>query len=292
MEISEAIKYFFQYLSVEKGVSKETIKSYQYDLQEFFKAFPKNDTDDIMPTDISDFIAIQSRQNLSVKTIQRRLSSTKNFYLFLEKERIIHEPIVHFDTPRGIKKLPIVLTIDEVEDLLDAPDLTKPEGIRDRAMFEVMYSSGLRVSELLSLQIKDVNLDKGIIHVVGKGNKERRVPIGDYALEYLIKYYHEVRVKNHGAETNYLFLNRYGKPLSRQYFFLQVKKYAQRVGIHKEISPHTLRHCFATHLLEGGANLRTVQEMLGHSNIATTQIYTNISSRRILDAYDLYSKRK
>jgi len=292
MEISKAINRYLQFLQVEKGVSKETIKSYSYDLKEFFNTLQREDTEDILPTDISDFITLQARQNLSAKTIQRRISSTKNFYIFLEKEQILHEPITHFDSPKGIKKLPIVLSIDEVERLLDAPNLEKPDGLRDRAMFEVMYASGLRVSELLSLQLKDVNLERGIIHVIGKGNKERRVPIGDYALEYLIKYYHEVRIKNHGAGTNFLFLNRYGNPLSRQYFFLQIKKYAEQVGIKKEISPHTLRHCFATHLLEGGANLRTVQQMLGHSNIATTQIYTNISSRRILDAYDLYSKRK
>ena len=170
--------------------------------------------------------------------------------------------------------------------------MNKPEGIRDRAMLELMYSSGMRVSELLSLQINKINFSKGIIKIVGKGNKERYVPVGDFAIEYIDKYVNGPRKQNIGKRSKYLFLNRYGKPLSRQYFFLQVKKYASEANIEQSISPHTLRHCFATHMLENGAELRAVQELLGHSNISTTEIYTNISTKRILSAYDLYSKRK
>ena len=229
---------------------------------------------------------------LSVPTILRRISSTKNFYLFLENERIISFQIDNLDKPKGSKKLPICISVEEVEALLNQPDLSKPEGQRDRAMLEVMYSSGLRVTELISLKVKQINFARGIIKIVGKGDKERIVPIGDYALEYLNKYLNDGRRKNINRNSDYLFLNRYGEPVSRVYFFKQVKKYALEAGIEAEISPHTLRHCFATHMLENGAELRAVQEMLGHTNIATTQIYTNISSKRILSAYDLYSKRK
>ena len=292
MELIDAVELYFQYLRVEKGVSNETIKNYAYDLKHFFETLGKHSTDDFMPTDIQDFVRIQSKNMLSIPTILRRISSTKNFYLFLEKEHIIDTQLKKFDKPKGSKKLPVCISIEEVEALLEAPDLEKPEGLRDRAMLEVMYSSGLRVSELLGLKINQINFQKGIIKIIGKGSKERHVPIGDYALEYLNKYIEGPRRRNPGRNTEYAFLNRYGMPLSRQYFFLQIKKYAEQAGIREEISPHTLRHCFATHMLENGAELRAVQEMLGHTNIATTQIYTNISSKRILSAYDLYSKRK
>lgn len=292
MELSKAEELFFRYLRVEKGVSNETIKSYHYDLVQFFTLMKKKTTDDLLPTDIVDFVRIQSRKMRSVSTIIRRISTTKNFYLFLESEGYILESLSPVETPRSTKKLPRVLSIEEVERLLDAPDTSKPEGLRDKAMMELMYSSGLRVSELLSLKVSQINYEKGVIRIIGKGNKERIVPVGEFAMEYVAKYVTSARKKNKGRNSQTLFLNRYGEPLSRVYFFLQIKKYALEAGIDKEISPHTIRHCFATHMLENGAELRAIQEMLGHSSIATTQIYTNISSRRILSAYDLYSKRK
>ena len=292
MELSDAIDLYFQYLRVEKGVSNETIKNYAYDLKQFFIALPKDTTEDMLPTDISDFVTIQMKEELSVPTILRRISSTMNFYLFLEREHIIDFVVKKFDRPRKMKRLPKTISVDEVEDLLEAPDLSKDEGFRDRTMLEVMYSSGLRTSELLSLKMKQINLEKGVIDIIGKGNKQRKVPIGEYALDFVNKYINEHRIHNPGKRTNYLFLNRYGKPLSRQYFFMQIKKYAEQAGIEEDISPHTLRHCFATHMLENGAELRALQEMLGHTNLSTTQIYTNVSTKRILDAYDLFTKRK
>ena len=159
-------------------------------------------------------------------------------------------------------------------------------------LLETMYASGLRVSELLALERSRVNLDKNVVTIFGKGAKERKVPLGDFAIDYIIQYINEVRNKNPGRKSKYLFLNRYGKPLSRQYFFKQIKKYALEAGIETDISPHTLRHCFATHLLENGTQLRAVQAMLGHENIATTQIYTHISTKRVLSAYDLYMNKK
>ena len=292
MTLNEASNLYFQYLRVEKGVSNETIRNYAYDLKQFFTVLDKHQTEDLKSGDIQEFIRIQTQNMLSIPTILRRISSTKNLYLFLEKERIITFQIDSLEKPKGSKKLPICISIEEVEALLNQPDLDKPEGQRDRAMLEVMYSSGLRITELLNLKLKQINFERGMVKIVGKGNKERIVPIGDYALEYLNKYINDGRRKNMNRNSDYLFLNRYGEPVSRVYFFLQVKKYAKQAGIEVEISPHTLRHCFATHMLENGAELRAVQEMLGHTNIATTQIYTNISSKRILSAYDLDSKRK
>lgn len=292
MEISNAVELFLQHLRVEKGLSNDTILSYSYDINECFKEFPYKDTEEIQPTDIGDFIRIQSKNEKSTATIQRRLSSLKNFYLFLEKEDYIHVPMSDVEVPKGVKHLPSILSVEQVERLLEAPDLEKPEGQRDRAMLELMYASGLRVSELLSLKMKNISLERGIITIIGKGSKQRKVPFGEFAKEYLVNYLEHGRKKNPGSRSDIVFLNRYGDPVSRQYFFLQVKKYAEMVGIKEDISPHTLRHCFATHLLEGNADIRTVQTMLGHSNIATTQIYLNISTRRILEAYDLYSQRK
>ena len=292
MDINRAKELFFQHLRVEKGLSEDTVLSYAYDINEFFKEFKYNDTEEILPTDIGDFVRIQSKNKMATSTIARRLSSLKNFYIFLEKEDFIHVPMTDVEAPRGSKHLPSILTVEQVEKLLEAPDLDKAEGQRDRAMLEIMYASGLRVSELLSLKMKNISFERNIINVIGKGSKQRKVPFGEFAKEYLVNYLEHGRKKNPGARTDYIFLNRYGKPVSRQYFFLQVKKYAEQVGIEEEISPHTLRHCFATHLLESSADIRTVQEMLGHSNIATTQIYLNISTRRILEAYDLYSQRK
>ena len=292
MEINDAVDLYFQYLRVEKGVSNETVKNYAYDLRQFFEALPKDTTEDMLPTDITDFVTTQLKNQLSVPTILRRISSTMNFYLFLEREHIIDFTVKKFDRPKKMKRLPKTISVEEVEELLNAPDLEKDEGFRDRTMLEVMYSSGLRVSELLGLKMKQINLQKGVIDVIGKGNKQRKVPIGEYALDYVNEYIEKHRSHNKGKRSNYLFLNRYGEPLSRQYFFLQIKKYAKIAGIEEDISPHTLRHCFATHMLENGAELKALQEMLGHTNLSTTQIYTNVSTKRILDAYDLFTKRK
>jgi len=292
MKLDDACDLYFQYLRVEKGVSNETIRNYAYDLKQFFIALPKQSTDDMLSTDITDFVTIQMKNQLSVPTILRRISSTMNFYLFLEREHIIDFVVKDFDRPRKMKNLPKIISVEQVEDLLNAPDLSKDEGFRDRTMLELMYCSGLRVSELLSLKVKQINLEKQIIDVIGKGSKQRKVPVGEYALDFVKQYIQEHRIHNPGKKSNYLFLNRYGKPLSRQYFFLQIKKYAKEAGIEEDISPHTLRHCFATHMLENGAELRALQEMLGHTNLSTTQIYTNISTKRILDAYDLFTKRK
>lgn len=293
MEIKEAEALFYQYLRVEKGVGKITLANYKTDLALFFREFTdKTDTSDLRVSDLKDYMTIQAEAGLAASTILRRLSSTRNFYVFLANEKIIDIAIPKVEGPKMPKKLPVVMSVEEVEALLEAPDMSKDTGIRDRAMLEVMYSSGLRVSELINLQLNQIDSVNGIITLIGKGNKQRSIPIGEFALEYLNKYIKEVRYKNKRAKNKYVFLNRNGEPLSRQYFFMQIKKYALEADIDKEISPHTLRHCFATHLLENGAELRMVQEMLGHSNIATTQIYTHVSSKRVMSAYDRYGLRR
>ena len=293
MDIVDAIDLFGQYLLAEKGLSKQTFKSYQEDLKQFFEYFKDKKTcDDLLGTDLTEFLAYEIAIGKSIPTALRRLSSTKSFYLFLKKEGLMQDEIPEIETPKKPSHLPNCLSTEEVETLLNAPDITKPEGIRDRAMLETMYASGLRVSELLSLERSKVNLNKAIVTVFGKGAKERKVPLGDFAIEYIKKYVDEVRKLNPGKDSKYLFLNRYGQPISRQFFFKMIKKYAEQAGIETSISPHTLRHCFATHMIENHAQLRTVQQMLGHENIATTQIYMHISTKRILSAYDLYMRKK
>jgi len=293
MEINDAANLFAQYLLVEKGLSKKTVDAYLTDLKLFFKYFKdKKDTEDLNPYDINSFMLYGASLGRKPSTTLRRAASIKHFYLFLKKDGYYNDEIPEIEGPKKEKILPTYLSVEEVERLLDAPNMKSPSGIRDKAMLELMYASGLRVSELLELEKANINLKKGIVIVFGKGAKERKVPMGDFALEYVVKYINQVRGKFHGADSKYLFLNKKGKPLSRVYFFKQIRKYASEVGITKEISPHTLRHCFATHLLEGGAQLRTVQEMLGHANIATTQIYTHVSKDRIISAYDLFINKK
>ena len=291
MEIVDAIDLFHQYVLVEKGLSPQTWISYLEDLQAFFNYYnDKKDTADLLETDLYEFLKFELSLGKSVSTALRRLSSTRSFYLFLKKEGHYTGNIPDIETPKKPKHLPNCLSEEEIDRLLEAPDMESPSGIRDRAMLEAMYASGLRVSELLNLKKGQVNLSKGIITVFGKGAKERKVPIADYAIDFIKKYISEVRNKSEHKGSEYLFLNRSGEPLSRIYFFKQVRKYAEMAGIDMTISPHTLRHSFATHLLNHGAQLRMVQGMLGHTNIATTQIYTHVSSEKLKSDYDKIMK--
>lgn len=291
MDIIDAVDRYHQYILAEKGLSPQTWESYLEDIQAFFNYFDdKKTTDDLLETDLYEFLKYELSIGHSVSTALRRLSSTRGFYLFLKKDGLFQGNIPDIETPKKPKHLPNCLSEEEVEALLDAPDLTSPSGLRDKAMLETMYSSGLRVSELLKLGKGQVNLTKGIITVFGKGAKERKVPIADYAIEYIKQYIKEVRNKGKNKESDYLFLSKQGKPLSRVYFFKQVKKYSELAGITTNVSPHTLRHSFATHLLNHGAQLRIVQGMLGHTNIATTQIYTHVSSEKLKSDYDKIMK--
>ena len=291
MEIIDAVDRYHQYTLVEKGLSPQTWESYLEDIQAFFNYFrDKKTTDDLLETDLYEFLKYELSIGHSVSTALRRLSSTKGFYLFLKKDGFFQGNIPDIETPKKPKHLPNCLSEEEVDALLSAPDVSSPSGLRDKAMLETMYSSGLRVSELLKLEKGQVNLTKGIITVFGKGAKERKVPIADYAVDYIKQYIKEVRNKGENKESKYLFLSMKGEPLSRIYFFKQVKKYSELAGITTNVSPHTLRHSFATHLLNHGAQLRIVQGMLGHTNIATTQIYTHVSSEKLKSDYDKIMK--
>ena len=294
MEINESFDAFIQYLRVERGVSEITVKNYREDFKIFLLSFPDvKTTDDLNVDMLPEFVRRQDELARSSSTILRRYSLLRNYFCFLNEENILHEEIPDVDKPKSSKRLPFVMSNEEVDELLEAPDISKDNGMRDRAMLELMYATGLRVSELLSLRFRNVNMQNGLITVHGKGNKQRSVPVSSFALEFLRKYIDGPRKRVKGSkDTDIIFLNRDGKALSRTYFFMQVKRYAEEKGIDSSVSPHTLRHCFATHLLENGASLRAVQEMLGHSNIATTQIYTEVSTKRIMSAYDLYASRK
>lgn len=294
MEINESFDAFIQYLRVERGVSEITVKNYREDFKIFLLSFPDAKTTNDLNVDmLPEFVRRQDELARSSSTILRRYSLLRNYFSFLNEEDILHEEIPDVDKPKSSKRLPFVMSNEEVDELLEAPDISKDNGMRDRAMLEIMYATGLRVSELLSLRFRNLNMQNGLITVYGKGNKQRSVPVSSFALEFLRKYIDGPRKRVKGSkDTDIIFLNRDGKALSRTYFFMQVKRYAEEKGIDSSVSPHTLRHCFATHLLENGASLRAVQEMLGHSNIATTQIYTEVSTKRIMSAYDLYASRK
>ena len=294
MEINESLEFFIKYLRTERGVSEITVKNYREDFKIFLENFPDvKDTAELDGNMLQEFVINQDELARSSSTILRRFSFLKNYFSFLQDENLFEGELPQVDKPKSSKRLPFVLSNEEVDELLDAPDITKDNGMRDKAMLELMYATGLRVSELLSLQFKNVNMQNSMIKVYGKGNKERNVPISDFAMEYLRKYIDGPRKWNIGAKkTQLIFLNRDGKEISRTYFYMQIKRYAEQKGIDNSVSPHTLRHCFATHLLENGASLRAVQEMLGHANVATTQIYTEVSSKRIMSAYDLYASRK
>ncbi len=296
LPIVDAIEDYFQYLLVERGLTKVTVENYKDDLKLFLTYFPnKKTTADLLSSDIYDFTVKEGEKDRAPSTVARRISTLYNFYFFLAREGYIDSPGDHVERPKQAKRLPTVLSVGEVEVLLDQPDVKTEGGARDKAMLEVMYASGLRVSELCSLRLKDVHFPARTIVVVhGKGQKSRIVPVSPFALEWLSRYVEKFRTKNPGKSSPYLFLNQRGDPISRQYFFMSVKRYARLSGLSKadSISPHTLRHCFATHLLESGAELRAVQEMLGHAHLSTTQIYTHVSSRRIYEAYQAYARRK
>lgn len=291
MLIHDSIETYIQYLFAEKGLTKQTIISYQEDLNNFF-SFLKNikDTSELKGEFINDYVMYQNSHGVSISSILRRLSCIKNYYKFLEKEGIVNQLLINIDTPKKPKVLPTCLTQEEINLLLDNINTNSESGLRDKAMVELMYGSGLRVSELVSLEWKNINLNNMIVTIFGKGSKERRVPLNSVSAYWINKYITEARCKNKHSSSKYLFINKQGEKLSRIYFYNSIKKYCANVGIQKPISPHTLRHSFATHLIENGASLRNVQEMLGHSNITTTQIYTHISSKKIIDTYDLYMK--
>lgn len=292
MKISDAYDKFIEMIFYERNISIQTLDCYKEDLKLFFEVIKKENAEDLTTFDIEEYIRYLASLGKATTTIIRRAGTIRQFYLFLQKEKVIENKSTTINMPKKSEHLPDVLSTEEIELLFEQPNMEKDDGIRDRAMLEIMYSSGMRVSELLNLQLKQVNVDLGILKIIGKGNKERHVPIGDFAKEYLLNYLYNVRGKYNYNRGNFVFITRLGLPLTRQFFWKRIKEYTKKAGIILNVTPHTLRHSFATHLLENGSDLRMVQEMLGHSNIATTQIYTHVSSKRILSAYDLFMNRK
>ena len=290
MLISEAIEKYRDYLLIERGLSTDTVKAYINDLEIFVSYFDVQDTLEFNEYIVNDFIALQAQEGKSATTINRRVSSVTNFLKFLQLENEDKGNFSNVIKPKIPKRTPVYLTIEQVEALLNAPDLSTDIGIRDRAMLEIMYASGLRVSELINLRFANILKSEAIplLKIRGKGGKERIIPYGEYAGKYLQDYVTKVRSKNRFAtKTNYVFINDKGVPYSRQSFFKRVKFYAEQVGIQENISPHTLRHSFAAHLLDAGMAINTLQKLLGHANLSTTQIYTHVSKQRVKSAYRL-----
>ena len=292
MNINDAIDQYLQYCLIEKNLTSVTIEDYRYSLKDFLKYFPIEDTNQLTSLQIEEYSFNQALDGKKPTSISLRITVLKNFLVFLDNEGITLKLVKDVTLPKKDSLLPVYLTIEEVDRLLNSIDTSTNIGLRDKALIEVMYSSGLRVSELMNLQLKQVNAQEKMINVIGKGKKERSIPIRQEAIDYLTEYIIKVRNKGKIVDKQYIFLNKNGKKLSRQYFFNRIKKYAKEAGIEKEIHPHTLRHSFATHLIENGADVRTVQEMLGHTNIETTQIYTHLSNSKIISAYNLYWKKK
>ena len=294
MNIIDAFENYLQFLRFEKGLTNQTIQDYKDDFAQFLKYYPsKVDLDDLTSSDLNEFSYDQAINGKSSATITRRIATIKNFFLFLESENLKTDLLnTEISLPNKEKKLPEVLSEEEVIELLKTPDKHTDLGKRDYALLEVLYSCGLRVSEAEKLQLNQINTQEKIIKVVGKGKKERIIPIRDEALNAIKDYIYNVRSEKRIVDKNYVFLNRSGKKLTRQVIYSLVVKYAKYAGIEKKIHPHTLRHSFATHLLDNGADLRVVQELLGHTNIGTTQLYTHVTTKTLVKSYDLYWKDK
>lgn len=281
------IDEFIDYLRFEKKYSENTISSYKRDLNKM-NLYLKKDFIKLTKADIQKYIQNLSK-NKNSNTISRTISSLKSFYKFLEINKYTNtNPLTTIISPKTARKLPKVLSEEEVNKLLDI-NLNNDFDYRNKAMLELMYSSGLRVSELINLTVNDVDLKNSLVRIFGKGSKERIVPLNDYATEALNNYilYHRPKLFKQ-KESNYLFLNNHGNQMTRQGFFKTLKKIAKEKGIKSELSPHTLRHSFATHLLKYGADLRSIQELLGHSDISTTQIYTHITNEMLEKNYHEY----
>ena len=270
---------FRNYLRIERGMSPNTVASYVRDVEGLLKAYEGYLPADIGTAEIEHFLSDRIEKGLSKRSQARLLSSLRSFFNWcIEEGDLKDNPCDRIDAPKLGKHLPAVLSVEEVDAILESVDLKAPTGLRDRAILEVLYGCGLRVSECTGLLLSHVHLDEGYVDVVGKGNKQRIIPLGEMAAEAIRNYLPARPEPSARACEDILFLNRFGRPLSRVSVFNLVKERAMAAGIHKEISPHTFRHSFATHLIEGGADLRIVQEMLGHESILTTEIYTHIDS--------------
>lgn len=291
------IKDFENYMLLEKNYSKKTIEAYITDISDYYTFITKTkkiyNLDDITRHDIIHYINLLNDKEYASKSIARKISSIKTFHKYLFLDRVTkYNPTLEIESPKLSKNLPQVLSKDEVDRLINSFSTRTPKDVRNKTMIELMYSTGVRISELIKLKLDDVHLTYGFIKVTGKGNKERIIPVGNKASDLLDFYIRSAREKILlNKKTNILFVNSNGKSISRSYFWGVLKKHAEKCGIEKEISPHKLRHSFATHLLQNGADIRYVQEMLGHSDISTTQIYTHVDKKYLSDVVQKFHPR-
>lgn len=295
-ETSDAILIarFLDAIWMESGLSKHSLAAYGSDLTKFAVYLRQNAVSltDSTHQNIMDYLASRT-QEVSARTSARIISSLRRFYRYLFREEIItKDPSANIKLPKINKKLPSLLSEEQVDELLNAPDVQSHYGLRDKAMLELMYASGLRVTELISLELGQIDLQVGVIKVLGKGNKERLVPVGELAIDCIEAYLESARHDLIGVQnSSSLFLSKRGHAMSRQAFWQMIKKYALQVGIKSNVSPHTLRHAFATHLLNHGADLRTLQMLLGHADLSTTQIYTHVATMRLQEIHKQHHPR-
>jgi integrase/recombinase XerD len=294
--MKELIDTFLNYLSVERGLSNNTIISYREDLNTYLDFIEQSNIDvlsKISKNNITNFMFAQKEKGIGANSIARRLAAIRMFHRFLTRERILKsDPSTLIESPKLWKRVPETLSLNEVEALIAQPNVRDIQGIRDKAILETLYATGMRVSEAVNLRKDNVNLDIGFLRCIGKGSKERVIPLGKKAIASIQRYLEVSRPKFlKDKESEFLFVSRFGKKISRQSFWKIIKKHAQAARIKKPIKPHILRHSFATHLLEHGADLRSVQEMLGHSNISTTQIYTHINKDRLKSVHKQFHPR-
>ena len=278
---------FLSSLRLEKGLSENTIKAYSNDCQDFNKwLFTNKRYRAVAATeaDIENYLKHLRVIDLSNSSINRKLSSLKHFFNYLSKTKLLKSnPVMNISGPKNSKVLPKSLSIIDVNSLIEAPDCSNFIGLRDRAMIELMYATGVRISELINLEYSNIDLNRSLIKVMGKGGKERMIPFGDDALTWLINYIEFRRKNNLSLNSRDFFISQQGKKITRQAFWHRIKIYLKASGLSMDVSPHTLRHAFATHLLNNGADLRSVQMLLGHSDLSTTQIYTHIAKQRLSD---------
>lgn len=294
--LKQVLEEYIQYLQIERGLSDNTLTAYKRDLtqyKQFITEINLADWEAVERHHIIHFLGLLKGENKSPATISRMISSIRSFHQFMLNDQVVTTDVsLHIEMPKQGRSLPDVLSVEEIDQLLSIEG-EEPLNVRNKAMLELLYATGLRVSELIELEMNDVHLTMGFVRCIGKGNKERIVPIGGIAIEAMMEYIEYARpilVKRNQTETRF-FVNHHGRPLSRQGFWKLLKKLGLEAGLTKSITPHTLRHSFATHLLENGADLRSVQEMLGHADISTTQIYTHVSRTRLADTYQQFHPR-
>ncbi|MDI2588441.1 MULTISPECIES: site-specific tyrosine recombinase XerD [unclassified Psychrobacillus] len=289
---------YIHFLRMERQLAENTLVSYKKDLVDYIQSVLEtqqlHNLDLVERQHILVHLRKLKEEGKSARTIARHISSIRSFHQFLLREKVTtKDPTIHLELPQIEQKLPNFLSVEELTKLLDSIDLSKPQGVRDLAMFELMYASGMRISECLNLDLEDLHLTMGFVRVFGKGGKERIIPLGGAAIRACERYLEEARPKllKQAERTDAIFISQRGKRLTRQGIWKLLNKHVQSAGIQKDITPHVLRHSFATHLIENGADLRAVQEMLGHSDISTTQIYTHVSKKRLKEVYKQFHPR-